>query len=478
MNRRNFLKAAGLAAASLALSGCSASMQSRSMKGRRPNVLIFYTDDQGTLDVNCYGSKDLYTPNMDSLAMTGVRFTQAYAHTVCCPSRALLLTGRHPQRSGVNTWVQGNAKGKEAINMNLREITLAEALKAAGYRTALFGKWHLGAHLDYGPTKQGFDEFFGLRDGFIDNYNHYYLHGRGFHDLYRGTEEVFETGRYFPDLVTRESIRFLEANKAEPFFLCVAFNIPHYPEQADNKFDSMYAHLPEPRRSYAKIISTTDERMGKILKKLDELGLRDNTVIIFTSDNGHSSESSKIKVDNHASGLRKGHDYGANGGGNTGKWRGAKHSFFEGGIRVPAIIGYPARLPENVVRDQPVTLADFYPTVLELCSVSLPHRKLDGRSLMPIIRSADTPTHHKVMHWQWQDTWAVREGDWKLIYNGRDTTDEWQGQPEPRRDIPKVFVGNVADDEPELKNYADERPDLVRRLMKLHQQWEKEVRPR
>ena len=261
--------------------------------------------------------------------------------------------------------------------------------------------------------------------------------------------------------------------------MCAAFNVPHYPEQADSKFDSMYAQLPEPRRSYARIISTTDDRMGKILKKLDELGLRDETIIIFASDNGHSSESYKIKVDDHASGLPKGHNYGANGGGgNTGKWRGAKGSFFEGGIRVPAIISYPAALPGNVVRAQAVTLADFYPTVLEMCGVPLPGCKLDGKSLMPIIKSENAPTHHKVMHWQWQDMWAVREGDWKLICNGRDTTDEWQGKPEPRRQIPTVFLGNLADDQPELKNYADLRPGIVRRLTELHGQWAKEVQPR
>ena len=145
----------------------------------RPNVILFFTDDQGTLDVNCFGSKDLYTPNMDSLAATGVRFTQAYAHTVCCPARALLMTGRQPQRSGVTNWMQGNAKGPRGLNMAREEVTLAEALRAAGYRTALFGKWHLGAAFDSGPTEQGFDEFFGLRDGFIHNYNHYFIPGRG-----------------------------------------------------------------------------------------------------------------------------------------------------------------------------------------------------------------------------------------------------------------------------------------------------------
>ncbi len=160
----------------------------------RPNVVIFFTDDQGTLDANCYGSTDLYTPNIDALAASGVRFTQAYSHVVCCPARAMLMTGRHPQRGNVNSWQQGDAKGPPGLNMFLSEITLAEALKTAGYRTALFGKWHLGAAFTNGPTKQGFDEFFGLRDGFIDNYNHFYLHGAGYHDLYRGTEEVFAPG--------------------------------------------------------------------------------------------------------------------------------------------------------------------------------------------------------------------------------------------------------------------------------------------
>ena len=184
MNRRQFLK--NMAAASVCLGlGDSANLTTAAAIRRPPNVVVFYTDDQGTLDVNCFGSKDLHTPNMDALAKKGVRFTQAYAHTVCCPSRALLLTGRHPQRSGVNTWVQGNTRTSKGLNMALEEVTLAEALKGAGYRTALFGKWHLGAHPDHAPTKQGFDEHFGIRGGFIDNYNHHFLHGEGFHFLRR-----------------------------------------------------------------------------------------------------------------------------------------------------------------------------------------------------------------------------------------------------------------------------------------------------
>ena len=427
---------------------------------RKPNVLIFFADDQGTLDANCYGSTDLYTPNIDSLAASGVRFTQAYAHIVCCPSRAMLLTGRHPQRCNVNSWQQGDAKAKFGLNMFLDEITLAEVLKDAGYRTALFGKWHLGAAPTHGPTKQGFDEFYGIRDGFIDNYNHYFLHGVGFHDLYRGTEEVLAPGQYFPDLMIAETLRFMEANKDRSFFLYVPFNIPHYPEQADDQFDERYQELPMPRRSYAKVVSTTDDRMGQVLKKLDQLDLRDETIIIFMSDNGHSAEDSHIRVDNHKSGLPKGHHYGAHGGGgNTGKWTGHKGQFLEGGIRVPAIISYPKRLPRGVVRDQAITACDWFPTVLDLCGVPLPNRKLDGASLLPIIAD-NARSHHEVMHWQWQQRWAVREGDWKLIQERN------------------ALLVNLADAEPERQNHAKEQPQLVDRLRQLHEKWAHDVTPK
>jgi arylsulfatase A-like enzyme len=316
---------------------------------QRPRVVIFLTDDQGTLDANCYGSRDLYTPTIDELAATGVRFTQAYSHTVCCPARALLLTGRHPQRSSVNHWTQGDAKAEKGINMFREEVTIAEMLKAAGYRTALFGKWHLGAHLDHGPTEQGFDEFFGIRGGFIDNYRHYFLHGMGYHDLYEGKKEVFADGEYFPDLMIDRAVDFIDRGGDKPFFMYVALNIPHYPEQADSKFEKRYQHLPMPRRSYAQMISTTDDRIGRVIAALQDANLRENTIIVFQSDNGHSTEDgSAIRFDNHTSGFPKGHYYSAHGGGgNTGKWRGAKGSFHEGGLRVPAIISYPKKLPRG-----------------------------------------------------------------------------------------------------------------------------------
>jgi arylsulfatase A-like enzyme len=176
------------------------------------------------------------------------------------------------------------------------EVTLAEALKGAGYKTGLFGKWHLGAHKDHGPTKQGFDEFIGLRGGFIDNYNHHFLHGRGFYDFYEGTEQVRAPGKYFPDLITARALKFIDKHKDEPFFAYVAFNIPHYPEQADPKFDERYQKLPEPRRSYAKMISTTDDHVGRVLDQLEKHGLREKTIVVFMSDNGHSTEQIRIRV--------------------------------------------------------------------------------------------------------------------------------------------------------------------------------------
>lgn len=450
-----------LAVAALAALPISPVGTSPAAPERKPNVVIFLTDDQGTLDANCYGSADLYTPTIDRLAQSGVRFTQAYAHQVCCPTRALLMTGRYPQRSAVNSWTQGDAKetGK-GRNMFLEEVTLAELLQGAGYKTGMFGKWHLGAHLDHGPTRQGFDEYFGNRGGFIDNYNHHFLHGRGFHDLYEGTKEVFAEGEYFPDLVTARALEYIDHHRGDAFFLYVAFNIPHYPEQPDQQFDERYKDLPEPRRSYAKMISTTDDRMGRIIERLEKHGLRDDTIILYFSDNGHSVENASIGVDDHTSGLPKGHYYGANGGGgNTGKWIGNKGTFFEGGIRVPAIISWPGKIPAAAVRGQAVAAQDWFPTIAELCHVPLPEVKLDGKSIVPILQSADAPGHHRVMHWQWQGSWAVRDGDWKLI--GR------EGKP--------THLGNLSEPEPEKINHRSDEPEIAERLLGLHDAWLKEV---
>ena len=435
----------------------------RDVQNTRPNVLLILTDDQGTLDAGCYGSRDLFTPRIDGLANAGIRFTQAYSHTVCCPARALLMTGRHPQRSGINSWTQGNLKEPRGVNMASSELTIAEALQENGYRTALCGKWHLGAAADSGPTTQGFDFFLGHRGGFIDNYNHYFLHGNGFHDLYRGTEEIDRRGQYFPDITVEAAKQFLSdhiTNHADkPFFTYLAFNIPHYPEQGDSQFDQLFAGKPMPRQSYGRMITTVDDRIGQVLDELDRLGVRENTIIVFQSDNGHSAETNHIRVENHSSGLPKNHKYGANGGGgNTGKWRGNKGTFYEGGLRVPAIISYPNG-PTQQVRDQAITLCDWMPTILDLCDLETPKDiKFDGASLRSIIDD-NADSHHKVMHWQWQSRWAVRDGDWKLIGN----------------DNGKTELVNLTDDKPESTDYASTKPEIVERLQKAHEKWKADV---
>jgi arylsulfatase A len=445
-------------------------------RNQRPNIVILFTDDQGTLDAGCYGADDLHTPHIDRLSRSGVRFTRAYAHTVCCPSRAALLTGRHPQRSGIRDWTQNNPHDKEkGLNLPLSEVTIAEILKDSGYRTGLFGKWHLGAALENGPLEQGFDTFFGHRSGFIDNYVHYFLHGRGFHDLWSNKEEIFVEDSYFPSLMTERAVSFIEENSKRPFFLYMAFNLPHYPEQPDSLFVAANDELTEPRRSYATVVSTVDDKIGQIINKLEELSLRENTLVIFMSDNGHSTEETFIRIEDHASGLPKGTNYCANGGGGyTGKWRGAKASFLEGGIRVPAIVSYPGRFPENVTRDQVISVMDFFPTICDLIGASLPGRPIDGHSLIPIIDS-NGPSNHEKLFFEWRNQWAVIDGKWKLILNGRDTTGEFSPHPQKEEKMETPYLANLDDEHPEEKNYASERPEIVKRLSELIDKWEEDV---
>ncbi len=431
----------------------------------KPNVLIFFTDDQGTLDVNCYGATDLQTPHMDGLAKTGVRFTQAYAHTVCCPSRAGLMTGRQPQRGGVNNWIQGDRNGSDAklAKMAATEITIAETLKTAGYDTALFGKWHLGAKQGHGPLEKGFDRFFGHYCGFIDNYRHCLLHGKGYHDLHDDHEEIFRKDEYYPDMMVGKALEYLDQRTDNPFLMVVSFNLPHYPEQPMGKFANAYPEMKMPRKSYARVVSTVDDHIGQIMEKLEAKGLRDDTIIIFMSDNGHSTEHNRgIHVKDSASGYPKGHYYSAHGGGGyTGKWIGNKGTFLEGGVRVPAIISYPKELPQNVVRDQAVTVMDWFPTILELAGISRPDVVLDGRSMLPVIKDASAPSAHPVLYFQWKNDWAVRQGDWKLITR--------------KRRSKAVTLHNLSDENPEKQNHAAEHPEIVERLQKLYEQWHKEV---
>lgn len=416
---------------------------------RPPNVILMFSDDQGTLDMAKLGARDLYTRNLDRLADQGVLFTQFYAAApVCSPSRAALLTGLYPQRAGV----PGNV-GLRDEGLPARQVTIAEMLKPSGYRTAIVGKWHLGHVNGNGPLDQGFDSFFGHKVGCIDNYSHFfYWSGPNKHDLWRNEEEHWEDGGYFPDLMMREARAFLEESKDEPFFLYLPFNIPHYPLQGLEKWRLLYSYYPTPRREYAALVSTLDEKVGEVLAMVDELGLREKTLIIFMSDHGHSTEERTMF-----------------GGGYAGPYRGAKFSLFEGGIRVPAIASMPGTLPEGAVRGQLATAVDWLPTIAEITGTALPDSGVDGKSLMSIIKSADAPSPHEVFHWQTGKQWAVREGDRKLIVNARDANREYLSGDDA------TFLVNLAEDISERTNLAQRHADAVQRLMRLHDEWLQEV---
>jgi arylsulfatase A-like enzyme len=413
----------------------------------RPNVVIILTDDQGSVDAHCYGAQDLQTPAMDGIAAQGVRFTQFYsAAPVCSPSRAGLITGRYPLRAGLT----GNASSRRGDPGMPPQATLAKMFKAAGYATAHIGKWHLGFTPETMPNGQGFDYSFGHMGGCIDNFSHFfYWEGPNRHDLYRNGREVYCPGRFFPDLMVEEARRFLDENRSRPLFLYFAFNMPHYPYQAEPKWLEHYQGLPYPRNLYAAFVSTLDDRIGAFLRIVDELGLRRRTIIIFQSDNGHSTE-----VRAHG------------GGGSAGPYRGAKFSLFEGGIRLPGMISWPGHLPEGAVRDQVAHACDWMPTVAELCGVKLLDDDIDGRSLVPVIRSAQAPTPHEVLHWQVGAQWAVRQGDWKLIGNVQDSIANSLSAEDK-----KLFLVNLAVDVSEKRNVAREHPEVLQRLLQLRQEW-------
>jgi arylsulfatase A-like enzyme len=426
---------------------------------RKPNVIFIVTDDQGAADAGCYGARDLFTPNIDSIAARGVRFTQFYAGApVCSPSRACLMTGCYPLRAGLIGNASSEPGGKAAMRSDLP--TLGQMFKSAGYATAHIGKWHLGFTHDTMPNARGFDYSFGHMGGCIDNYSHFfYWQGPNRHDLYRNGVEVYYPGHYFCDLMVDEASRFMDENKDKPFFIYFALNMPHYPYQGEVKWLERYKDLPYPRNLYAAFLSSCDDRIGSLLKKVNDLGLRDETIILLQSDNGHSTEE-------------RAHF----GGGSAGVYRGEKFSLFEGGIRLPGLISWTAHLPEGQVRGQMVHASDWMPTLSELSGVPLLSPDIDGRSIVPVIRSADAPSPHHVLYWHVgapkQPQWAVRQGDWKLIANV-------QSKPDPDlTDADKqFFLSNLATDVSEKTNHAAEHPEIVERLRKLHDDWFAAAKP-
>ncbi|MGH7972162.1 MAG: sulfatase-like hydrolase/transferase, partial [Limisphaerales bacterium] len=299
------------------------------------------------------------------------------------------------------------------------------------------------------PLDHGFDYSFGFMDGCIDNYSHFfYWDGANRHDLWENNKRARYPGRYFPDLMVEKAESFIQAHEASPFFMYFAVNMPHYPYQGDAKWLQYYKekHTPYPRNLYAAFVDTLDERLQRLLKFLDDTHLRERTIIVYQSDNGHSTE-----VRAHG------------GGGNSGPYRGAKFSLFEGGIRLPAVISWPGHLPQGEVRGQVAHSCDWLPTLAELCGVPLPKADLNGRSLVPVLRSATAPTPHGAVLWKVGSQWAVREGDWKLLHDPIDPANP----AKPKLFKQHWFLANVTADPGERSNVAAVHPDIVAHLRQL-----------
>ncbi len=422
---------------------------------KKPNVIIILTDDQGYGDLGCMGANDLKTPHIDALAEQGVLFSSMYsASPVCSPSRAALLTGRYPGNAGVRAILAGHRK---ASGLTPKVPTLATALKRAGYATGVCGKWHLGLKPECRPNANGFDEFSGFLAGCLDYYSHIFYYGMSdggtdpTHDLWENENEVYANGEYLTERITRKSVDFIQRHKDAPFFLYVAYNAPHYPMHAPEKYLERFPELPWDRKIMAAMLSAVDDGVGEIANTLRSLGLFENTLLYFQSDNGPSRESR-----NWLDGTEDPY-YG----GTTGRFSGHKFSLFEGGIRVPAFLCWGNRLSARTT-DAPYIATDVFPTVLDACGVSAADYDLDGRSILPELLDG-TDAKHGCIFWEMEDQTAVRRGNYKLVLNGRLTEGETPRAP--------VFLADLAADPGEQHNLADTMPELCRELTALALEW-------
>ena len=447
MTRRLVLALAGLA---LAATGPA------SAEPRKPNVIVIVADDMGYADLGATGCKDIPTPHIDSLARNGVRCRSGYvSHPYCSPTRAGLLTGRYQQRFG-HEFNPGPATDlTRDVGLPLTETTLADRLKAAGYKTGLVGKWHLG-HADdkFHPLNRGFDEFF----GFLGGSHSYVRPGAGRAAIFRGKEEARET-EYLTDAFAREGVAFIEKHKSEPFFLYWAFNAVHGPMEAADKYLKRFPDVKDQkRRTYAAMLSALDDAVGRGLAKLRESGLEENTLIFFFSDNGGPTAV-------NASDNRP--------------FSGVKGTTLEGGIRVPFFVQWKGRLPAGADYDHPVIGLDVAPTALAAAGVAVkPEWKLDGVDLRPYLTGEKAGAPHPVLYWRFGGQMAVRAGDWKLVKATVGMGRAGGGGAASRREkatVEGAKLFNLKDDAGEQKDLAAANPEKVKELAAAWQAWNAEL---
>ena len=421
----------------------------------QPNFVIFLTDDQGYGDLSCMGATDFRTPHLDRLAASGVRFTDWYANApVCSPSRASLMTGRYPGNCGVRSILAGH---RTAAGLPGSVPTLATALKRLGYQTAMFGKWHLGLSRGSRPEDHGFDEWFGFLAGCVDYYSHIFYWSNKhdpLHDLWHNEREAWCNGEYITDLITRKAVEWIRtaAQGDAPFLVYVPYNAPHYPMHAPAHYVDRFPHLPPDRRIMAAMLSAVDDGVGAIMAELERRGELENTFVFFQSDNGPSRETR-----NWLDG-REDPYYG----GTTGRLKGHKFSLYEGGIRSPAIMSWPARVPRGQVVSEMGAAMDIFPTCLAAAGGDPAGYELDGRDVLPMVCDG-APSPHDAIFWEMNDQTAVRRGPWKLVLNGRLV------EGAPAED--DVHLANLDDDMAEKHNLKDAQPDLCAELKHAAEGW-------
>ena len=401
----------------------------------QPNIIHIVSDDLGWKDVGFNGCTDIKTPNLDALAAGGARLTQFYAQPMCTPTRAALMTGRYPFRYGLQTIV---IPGPAGYGLDTSEYLMPQTLKDAGYNTAIIGKWHLGhADVKYWPKQRGFDYQYGPMIGELDYYTH---SDAGVLDWFRNNKPVKEPG-YTTQLLGADAVNYINAQSAEkPFYLYLTFNAPHTPYKAPQDYVDRYKNIEDPtRRVYAGMVSCMDDEIGKVIAALEKKGLRENTVIVFNSDNGGTrsamfagqmADLSKVKIpcDN-------------------GPYREGKGTLFEGGCRVAAFANWPGRIAPATV-DGMIHVVDMFPTFASLAGATTAKSKpLDGLNVWETIASGKASPRTEVVYNVEPFRGAVRQGDWKLIW---------------RSLIPSsVDLYNIAEDPSETKNLAAAHPEKV-----------------
>lgn len=437
-----------LAVLSLLCFSCSVAEAQR----RPPNILVIVTDDMGYADIGIHGSKDIPTPNIDALAKGGIRFTDAYVSgPYCSPTRAGLLTGRYPQRFG-HEFNLDMSPDYSDFGLPLTETTLADRLKAAGYRTALVGKWHLGFGDKFHPMARGFDEFFGFL-----GHSHSYLDSESAsrNPVLDGNKVVVETP-YLTDALTNRAVDFIKREKSKPFFLYLAFNAVHTPMEATDKYLARFANIEDRRRrTYAAMLSAMDDGIGKTLAALRAEGLEENTLIVFFNDNGGPTMAGTT----------------INGSSNA-PLRGSKRQTWEGGIRVAFIIRWKGRLAEGKIDARPIIQLDVMPTALAAAGVQS-QRRFDGVNLLPFLTGRKSGRPHETLYWRLGEHMAIRKGDWKLVKTKEGPLKE--ANPSTFSDLSNAELYNLAEDIGETKNLAAAHPNKVRELAADWQRWNKKL---